>query len=60
VAAFGRQSNGSSEIELVGLAASPDGKNLIRGWGVGYDPEALGADLASQILSQGAGEFLNG
>ena len=60
VAAFGIQSNGSSEIELVGLAASPDGKNLIRGWGVGYDPEALGADLASQILSQGAGEFLNG
>ncbi|HEX7975098.1 MAG TPA: hydroxymethylbilane synthase [Anaerolineales bacterium] len=57
VAAFARLAGG--ELELQGLAASPDGKRLVRVRGFGPDALLLGADAARQALAQGAGEFLH-
>ena len=59
IAAYGSMNGNEAEIELLGLAASPDGKQLVRGWGTGVNPVELGNDLAAQVLAQGAGEFLH-
>jgi hydroxymethylbilane synthase len=45
-------------ITLIGLAASPDGKRMIRLTASGQDPQQVGRALAEQMLAQGAGEFL--
>lgn len=45
-------------IRLQGLVASPDGKRLIRVTGEDGRARELGARLARQALSQGAGEIL--
>ena len=46
------------EISLIGLVASPDGKQVIRVSGKGNDPRQLGNELAQQAISQGASEIL--
>ncbi len=46
------------EIELVGFVASADGKALLRGEARGTVPEAVGRDLAAQLLARGAGPLL--
>ena len=58
VAAYGRVE--SDQIELRGLAASPDGVKLVRVSGFGREPAALGAELAELALAQHAGEFIHG
>ncbi len=45
-------------IHLTGLAATPDGRKVVRVIGEGTDPRALGLRLAEQALAQGAGECL--
>ena len=47
------------DIDLTGLVASTDGKRAFRVQGRGGDPQLLGADLADQILAQGAAKILN-
>lgn len=58
VAAYAQVEAGG--ITLTGLAASVDGKQLLRKSMSGGDPLALGAALAEQFLAAGAGEFLPG
>jgi hydroxymethylbilane synthase len=48
----------TSSLHLTGLAASPDGRRVIRVFGEGDEPAALGLRLAQQALNQGAGELL--
>jgi hydroxymethylbilane synthase len=48
-----------NHIEMNALAASVDGKEVVRVHGVGDDPMDLGANLANAALAQGAGEFLH-
>lgn len=57
VAAYGRIE--LDQIELQGLAISPDGKKLVRVIGFGREPAALGAELAELALAQHAGEFIH-
>jgi hydroxymethylbilane synthase len=57
VAAYARLRN--NHIEMNALAASVDGKEVVRVHGVGDDPKDLGANLANAALAQGAGEFLH-
>ncbi len=47
-----------SAMTLTGLVASRDGRRVVCVSGEGSDPNALGAELAQQALSQGAGELL--
>lgn len=47
-------------IQLQGLVASTNGKQVIRASGNGIDPLVLGADLAEQALGMGAQELLHG
>ncbi|HET7378332.1 MAG TPA: hydroxymethylbilane synthase [Anaerolineae bacterium] len=49
----------ASEIRLIGLVASIDGRRVIRVSGDGPDPIALGSELAQRALAQGAGELLS-
>lgn len=48
------------QIELHGLAASPDGEHVVQVRREGRDPEALGAQAAQEALQLGAGVFLGG
>ena len=48
------------EIDLRGMAASADGKRVVRVHGQGPEPEALGMHLAETALEQGAGELIHG
>jgi hydroxymethylbilane synthase len=71
--AMSRALNGSCQVPLGGFAqiqegrlrmrgfvASPDGQRMMRAESLGdiVDPEALGAQIAAALLSQGAGEIL--
>jgi hydroxymethylbilane synthase len=56
VAAYATDHNG--RLEINGLVASPDGKQIIRVSATGTDPLALGELLARQALGQGAGDLL--
>jgi hydroxymethylbilane synthase len=60
VAAYAQSqiSNLKSQISIVGLVASTEGRRVIRVSGEGTDPESLGTELAQQALTQGAGELL--
>lgn len=46
------------EINLTGLVASPDGKQIIKVSGQGGDAEELGRKLAQDAIAQGASEIL--
>ncbi len=46
------------DLELLGVVASLDGKNVINCRGRGKEAEKLGRDCAQQALDQGAGEIL--
>jgi hydroxymethylbilane synthase len=46
------------QVNLVGLAASPDGQHMAHVAGVGQSARALGLALAVRALEQGAGEWL--
>jgi len=52
---------GSAGIELRGLVGRPDGTEIIRGdiSGPAQDAEALGKQLADELLSRGAGQILD-
>ncbi|HKZ68677.1 MAG TPA: hypothetical protein VJ020_01270, partial [Anaerolineales bacterium] len=60
VAAYAQSaiSHQRSAITLTGLVATRDGRRVVCVSGEGNDPNALGAELAQQALSQGAGELL--
>jgi hydroxymethylbilane synthase len=60
VAAYAQSqiSNTQFQISMRGLAASTDGRRVIRVRGNGADPLWLGAELARKALAQGAGELL--
>ena len=45
-------------INLTGLVASPDGKQMIKVSGQGVDPLHVGNELAQQAIAQGANEIL--
>jgi hydroxymethylbilane synthase len=49
---------GNTRINLMGLVASPDGRQIIKVRGQGDDPEELGQRLAQEAISQGASEIL--
>jgi hydroxymethylbilane synthase len=49
---------GNREINLTGLVASPDGRQMIKVVGEGNNPLQLGNELAQQALAQGAAEIL--
>lgn len=55
VAAYASVDN---QINLTGLVASPDGKQIIKVGGQGYDANQLGRELAQQAIAQGASEIL--
>jgi len=52
---------GGGRILLRGLVASPDGKRILRGErsGIGQESEGLGAALAEDLLSRGAGQIID-
>lgn len=58
IAAYANLQSPTSNIQLVGLVASLDGRRVIRVSGEGSDPIALGRELAQRALDQGAGELL--
>lgn len=58
VAAYGRVSAGR-ELELDGLVASLDGRQVVRVNGRDVDPEQLGARLAREARDAGAAEILD-
>jgi hydroxymethylbilane synthase len=45
-------------LDIRGLVASPDGRRIIHVAASGTNPKALGKQMASQALEQGAGELL--
>lgn len=49
---------GKNKINLTGLVASPDGKQIIKVSGQGDDANQLGRELAQQAIAQGASEIL--
>ena len=51
--------NQQPQLQMTGLAASLDGRRVIRVTGEGADPFALGNRLAEQALARGAEELLN-
>ena len=55
VAAYATANHG---IDLTGLVASPDGRQMIKVRGQGEDAEELGRSLAQDAISQGASEIL--
>ncbi|MEK7326974.1 MAG: hydroxymethylbilane synthase [Chloroflexota bacterium] len=50
--------NQQLQLQMTGLAASSDGRRVIRVTGEGVDPFALGTVLAEQALARGAEELL--
>jgi hydroxymethylbilane synthase len=48
-----------NELSMLGVVASADGIRMISAESRHVDPEALGEQLAQQLLGQGAGEILN-
>ena len=58
VAAYAAVSGQQSAIELTGLVASVDGKNLIKVNGEGTDPLELGHRLAQEAIAKGANQIL--
>ncbi len=56
VAAYAREVD--DRLAIDGLVASPDNQKVIRVSAAGYDPAALGRQLARQALEQGAGDML--
>ena len=60
VAAYGSVSKGQgSDIRLIGLVISEDGKRAIKVIGEGQDPLQLGNELAQEAILQGADEILS-
>ncbi len=59
VAAYATAGAQTPMIDLSGLVASPDGRNMIRVKGQGHNPLELGSRLARQALAQGACILLN-
>jgi hydroxymethylbilane synthase len=49
----------AATLTLRGIVASPDGSRALEADAAGDDPEALGRDVAAQLLAQGAEEILN-
>ena len=47
-------------IEMQGLVAAVDGRQVIKVSGRGEEPQALGNHLAQQALAQGAGGLIDG
>ncbi|PYI52280.1 hydroxymethylbilane synthase [Paenibacillus flagellatus] len=45
-------------LEMTAIVGSPDGSRLLKEWGRGDDPEALGDLLAERLLAQGADSIL--
>lgn len=45
-------------LRLRGIVASPDGTHVVRAEGTGADPDALGAEVAEQLLRRGARAIL--
>ncbi|MGN6153422.1 MAG: hydroxymethylbilane synthase [Lysobacteraceae bacterium] len=58
VAAFARHVEGG--LHLVGLVAAVADGRAVRAEATGDDPDALGRDVAQQLLDQGAGAFITG
>lgn len=58
VAAYAQVTAENAEIQLTGLVAARDGKQMIRVRATGRDPLAVGQALAQQALAQGAGALL--
>jgi hydroxymethylbilane synthase len=56
VAAYAQAAGG--ELEMRGLVASSDGKQVIRVSGKGSDAERLGWEMAKRAIEEGAGEVL--
>jgi hydroxymethylbilane synthase len=52
----------SDQIYCIGVVASPDGTRIVRGQanGPAGNPDQVGRNLASQLLSKGAAEILEG
>lgn len=51
--------NGEEEVlELTGIVGSPDGKTLLKSIQQGTDPVQLGAQVANQLLDEGARDIL--
>jgi hydroxymethylbilane synthase len=48
----------SGAVRLTGMVASPDGARLLRASASGADPDAVGEQVAAELLTQGAGEIL--
>ncbi|MCL4685401.1 hydroxymethylbilane synthase [Myxococcota bacterium] len=46
------------QLRLRGLVASPDGTRLVQAEATSADPDALGATVAEDLLTRGAGEIL--
>jgi len=53
------QLNDKSEIMLIGLVASPDGKTIYKEQMVGQNPEELGELLANKLIEKGAKNLIN-
>lgn len=58
IAAYARLENDET-ITLSGLVARPDGRVVLKETKSGTDPQQLGAELAAQLLDQGAKEILD-
>lgn len=56
VGAYARETGGS--LALAGLVASADGRVLVRREAFGEDPEALGTELAEEVLGRSGGRAL--
>ncbi|WP_159881137.1 hydroxymethylbilane synthase [Paenibacillus puerhi] len=52
-------SDGRPRIELTGMVASPDGKNMLKETMYGADPVVLGLSLAETLIGRGAAELLD-
>ncbi len=57
IAAFCER-KGNKGLTLTGLVASPDGSRVLKTRSEGADPDVIGIQAASELLSRGAGEIL--
>ncbi len=57
IAAYATQ-DGEGQLTLHGLVGAADGSRVLRVDGSGRDPHALGAELAADVLAQGAAALL--
>ncbi len=48
----------SPRIEVTGMVGSPDGRELLKEWVQGHDPDEVGDQLADKLLAQGAERIL--